>query len=127
MKKSRALFVGVLIFAIIGSMIAYFISSTKTGNSVLSYWSVLGSIMLGVKFLLEKDDKPKKEIKNASRLVLPIAALTFGSAQSTLVGVFASLATTTKRPLSVWYAQVTSVIILSPISMDTPVSYRAWV
>ena len=75
MKKSRALFVGVLIFAIIGSMIAYFISSTKTGNSVLSYWSVLGSIMLGVKFLLEKDDKPKREIKNASRLVLPIAAL----------------------------------------------------
>lgn len=75
MKKSRALFVGVLIFAIIGSMIAYFISSTKTGNSVLSYWSVLGSIMLGVKFLLEKDDKPKREIKNASKLVIPIAAL----------------------------------------------------
>lgn len=75
MKKSRALFVGVLIFAIIGSMIAYFISSTKTGNSVLSYWSVFGSIMLGVKFLLEKDDKPKKEIKNASKLVIPIAAL----------------------------------------------------
>ena len=75
MKKSRALFVGVLIFAIIGSMIAYFISSTKTGNSVLSYWSVLGSIMLGVKFLLEKDDKPKKEIKNSSKLVIPIAAL----------------------------------------------------
>lgn len=75
MKKSRTLFVGVLVFAIIGSAVAYFISSTKTGNSVLSYWSVLGSIMLGVKFLFEKDDKPKREIKNASRLVIPIAAL----------------------------------------------------
>lgn len=74
-KKSRTLFIGVLIFTIIGSVIAYFISSTKTGNSALSYWSVAGSIMLGLKFLFDKDDKPKKEIKSSAKLVIPIAAL----------------------------------------------------
>lgn len=74
-KKSRTLFIGVLVFAIIGSVIAFFISSTKTGNGILSYWSVLGSIMLGFKFLFDKDDKPQKEIKKNKALIIPIAAL----------------------------------------------------
>lgn len=74
-KKSKTLFIGVLVFAIIGSVIAFFISSTKTGNGILSYWSVLGSIMLGFKFLFDKDDKPQKEIKKNKALIIPIAVL----------------------------------------------------
>lgn len=74
-KRSRTLFIGVIVFAIIGSVIAFFISSTKTGNGVLSYWSVLGSIMLGFKFLFDKDNKPQREIKKNKSLIIPIAAL----------------------------------------------------
>lgn len=74
-KRSRTLFIGVIIFAIIGSVIAFFISSTKTGNGILSYWSVFGSIMLGFKFLFDKDDKPQKEAKRSKTLIIPIAML----------------------------------------------------
>lgn len=59
-KKSLPLMASVLTFAIVGSIVAYFISSTELGNTTLGYYSILGSLALGLSFLFKKEKEQKE-------------------------------------------------------------------
>lgn len=50
-KKGRILLYCVILFTIVGSVIAYFFASTDSGNTALSYISIVATLMLGVKFI----------------------------------------------------------------------------
>ena len=51
LKRGLPLFISVIVFAIIGSLVAFLISSVQLGDTVLGYWSIVASIGLGFSFL----------------------------------------------------------------------------
>ncbi len=51
-KKCIPLLVSVITFAIIGSIVGYFFSSTNFGDTAMTYWTVLISLCMGLSFLL---------------------------------------------------------------------------
>ena len=55
LKRGKRLMISVLSFAIIGSGIAFFLSASETGDTILGFWSILGSIYLGFNFLLHPE------------------------------------------------------------------------
>ena len=60
MKRGKPLMIIVLIFTVIGSIFAYFVTSYETGNNVLGYYSIFASLIMGIWFLI-KPYAPKKE------------------------------------------------------------------
>ncbi|MCD8117918.1 MAG: sulfite exporter TauE/SafE family protein [Lachnospiraceae bacterium] len=59
LKHCIPLLSSVLGFAIIGSIAGYFFSVSDTGNTILSYWSVVMSLFLGIQFLVRRTDKER--------------------------------------------------------------------
>lgn len=52
LKKGKVLFTFVLIFTVIGCIVAKIITDNDTGNSVLSIYSILGALCMGIRFLI---------------------------------------------------------------------------
>ena len=59
LKRGRPLLISVLIFTIIGSLIAWLLSSTSPGNTTLSYLTIIGTLALGINFLIHPDRSKK--------------------------------------------------------------------
>ena len=74
LKHGRPLLISVILFAIIGSLVAFFITSFSAGDTVLGYWSIVASVLLGITFLLPKKEKPQKPVQKTKRLLLTILA-----------------------------------------------------
>lgn len=51
LRNARILLISVIVSAIGGSILAFRISSAVLGNNVLGYWSIAGSLFLGLKFI----------------------------------------------------------------------------
>ena len=60
-KHSRALFFIVLICTVAGSALARFVTSYRTGDAILSYWSIIGPLGLGI-FMLITAGREQKNI-----------------------------------------------------------------
>lgn len=69
LKNSRTLFISVLIFTFIGSYISHLVPSVTIGN-----FSVYMSLILGIKFLLTKENKKQRklELSNKQKKIMPI-------------------------------------------------------
>lgn len=65
----------VLGFAIIGSIIGYFFSVSDTGNTVMSYWSVLMSLFLGIQFLVRPAGRERTSGDGSDRKRMILAVL----------------------------------------------------
>lgn len=65
LDRGRPLLISVIVFAIIGSIAAYIISSTAIGNTTLSYLTILGTLALGINFLIHP-------VRSNDRIDLPV-------------------------------------------------------
>ena len=65
-RKAMPLMVGIVIFTILGSILAYKISVTDVGNSVLGYWSIIAALGLGIHFILHPVRK-SRDVKRSHR------------------------------------------------------------
>ena len=72
MKRGKFLLIAVIVFTIVGSAVAYFVSSTTVGDTALGYWSIIGSLLLGINFLIK--GRKNKESRGLPKKVNPIAA-----------------------------------------------------
>ncbi|MCR5594398.1 MAG: sulfite exporter TauE/SafE family protein [Lachnospiraceae bacterium] len=52
LRKNMILLVTVLVFAIIGSIIAYFFTAYEEGESIMGWWMIAATLVLGLKLLL---------------------------------------------------------------------------
>ncbi len=59
-KKCIPLLVSIISCTIIGSIVGYFVSSTTIGDTAMTYWTVLISLGLGLKFLLMPNDNGRE-------------------------------------------------------------------
>ena len=67
-KRGKTLFATVLLFTIIGSLIAFFITSNPLGNNAMGYISILTALFLGITFMIPKKEKEKREFLAAGRM-----------------------------------------------------------
>ena len=51
-KSSRTFMTLIILFAIIGSIIAYLLTSNTIGNTVFGYWTIIATVTLGITFLI---------------------------------------------------------------------------
>lgn len=61
LKRGHTLLITVIGFAIVGSIVSFFITASDTGNSVMSGWMILATFLLGLKFLFFRGNKEKTE------------------------------------------------------------------
>ena len=64
LKKGRPLFLTVVIYAILGSVIAYFLTRGVVGDTIFGYWAIIACIVLGITFLFRKAEHEPREIKH---------------------------------------------------------------
>lgn len=65
-KHSKLLLFVTVAFTIVGSIIAFIISSNESGSTFLGYWSIIASLGLGLLFIIRPGSKEKSEIKKYS-------------------------------------------------------------
>ena len=72
-KKAKSLLILVLLFAVLGSILAFLFVSTDSGETVMEYWSILGSTMLGVNLIkqwfVKKETKQPKDLGKNRKLI----------------------------------------------------------
>lgn len=71
LKRSRSLFITVLIFTLIGAFISHMVPPVTMGNL-----SVFGALLMGINFLKksfrEEAEKPKKEFSGKLKMLMPV-------------------------------------------------------
>ena len=67
LKRGRPVLVLVLLFAIAGSLLAFVVTSTDTGDTILSYWSVIASLLLGLSFIWNSFRQKEKQARGYGR------------------------------------------------------------
>ena len=74
LRRGSPLLVTVLLFTIVGSLIAFVISSTVIGGAALGWWSIIGALLLGLRFLLlPSDNSAEKKPQKRGRLLATVA------------------------------------------------------
>lgn len=71
-KKSLPLLISVIAFTIVGSLVGYFFTSNSFGETTMSYWTVVGAIALGIKFLFRPVNKNRESNESKNKLALAI-------------------------------------------------------
>ena len=74
MKRSRVLFITVLAFAILGSVVSHLFTALELGESVMGWWLVTATLLLGFKLLLFPT---KGEKRLSKKFPLPDSVLMF--------------------------------------------------
>lgn len=75
LRRGKTLLLSVLVSAVIGSLIAFVISSHHAGAAALGYWAIIATTLLGVKFLVAPETKRGDESAGERRR---LAVLGFG-------------------------------------------------
>lgn len=76
MKKSRILFIFVVGFAILGSLVSAFVTDFEIGNSAMSIWMVICSILLGLNFVIRAGKEKQRSADRwlgFSKVVISVA------------------------------------------------------
>ncbi len=73
-KKGFLLLITVIVFTVIGSIAGYFFTFQSAGETIMSYWTVIMSLLLGIKFLVRPVSKAQDSEASPSRRQL-LAAL----------------------------------------------------
>ncbi len=85
MKNGKLLLISVIGFTIVGSVVAFFATKESAGDTILGYWSILGSLMLGVSFMFTaKKERQGLRLKEGSNKI--IVTLVFGAVVGFICG-----------------------------------------
>ena len=74
LRENRLLMAVVVIFAIIGSAAAHIFTGLSVGESIMSWWLIAASLLLGIKLLLfpAKEEKKRREFPSSSKKLVMI-------------------------------------------------------
>ncbi len=66
LKRSKMLFIATIVTAIVGSIVSFFVTSTNFGNDAMGLWTIVATILLGLKFVIRpvkagRDDDIKED------------------------------------------------------------------
>lgn len=64
LKKGKPLFLTVILYAILGSVIAYFLTRGVVGDTIFGYWAIIACIVLGITFLFRTGEHKPHEIRH---------------------------------------------------------------
>lgn len=131
LKHGKPLMFTVWIAAVLGSVVAYFISYGSLGNSVMGWWSVIGAFIIGVDLLIRANKERKKLSLGYSRkhmavIVLCGAYIGFVCGfQGTGGGIMLLLALTVVMSFEFKTAVGTSVFIMTLTALIGAISHFA--
>lgn len=80
LQSATPLLISVLLFTVLGSILAYSVSVTTSGNSLLSYWAILAALGLGLKFLFHPvQHTPDNPVQwKAKPILIPLCCVFIG-------------------------------------------------
>ena len=81
LRRCRLLLITVLIFAVIGSVVSHIFTGFEAGESVMSLWLVVATLLLGLKlaFFPSKNDKPgQKPLPLPDALIMILSGIYIG-------------------------------------------------
>lgn len=70
LKHGRPLLISILIAAVVGSSVGYIVTSVPVGNTFMGYATIIGSMLLGVKFFFPTKQRESKQVGGKKSLVI---------------------------------------------------------